>query len=61
MKNKLTSIIFFVIMLIVLVIFLSPLVIVVLGAFKTYSEIMTDALALPQTLHSKILQMYLGI
>ena len=48
MKNKLTSIILFIIILIVLVAFLSPLVIVVLGAFKTYSEIMIDAIALPK-------------
>jgi len=50
MKKKLVPVILFIIMLIMLLIFLSPLVIVVLGAFKTYSEIMTDALALPQNL-----------
>lgn len=53
MKKKIVSIILFVIMLIILVIFLSPLVIVILGAFKTYSEIMTDALALPQNFASE--------
>lgn len=47
-NNKNYSIIRFIIALILLVLFLSPLLIIVLGSFKTYSEIMTNAISLPK-------------
>ncbi|MDT8716887.1 carbohydrate ABC transporter permease [Clostridium sp. 19966] len=50
MKTKTSSAILFVIALILLLIVLSPLALVVLGAFKSYSEIMTNAISLPKSL-----------
>lgn len=47
-NNKNYSIIRFIIALILLILFLSPLLIIVLGSFKTYSEIMTNAISLPK-------------
>lgn len=49
-ENKKSSIILFVIALILLIIMLSPLALVILGAFKSYSEIMTNAISMPKTL-----------
>lgn len=49
MKKNKSSFILFVIALIILIISLSPLVIVILGAFKSYSEIMTNAISIPKS------------
>jgi len=50
MKNKKSSVILFIAALILLIISLSPLIIVIIGSFKSYSEIMTNAVSLPKSL-----------
>lgn len=50
MENKKSPIILFLIALILVIIMLSPLALVILGSFKSYSEIMLNAISLPKTL-----------
>ncbi|MFO7160937.1 MAG: carbohydrate ABC transporter permease [[Clostridium] cellulosi] len=47
-KTKTSSIITFVVMLIILACYLSPLLLMVFGSFKSYSEIMSHVLEVPQ-------------
>lgn len=49
-KNRTSSYILFAVALVLLIVFLSPLAMIVLGAFKTYSEIMTNAISIPENL-----------
>lgn len=48
-KQKSSSIILFVILLMLLGIYLSPLVLMLFGSFKSYSEIMSNVLSAPQS------------
>ncbi|MDV3425869.1 MAG: carbohydrate ABC transporter permease, partial [Bacillota bacterium] len=50
MRNKKSSVILFIAALILLIVSLSPLIIVIIGSFKSYSEIMTNAVSLPKSL-----------
>lgn len=47
-KAKTSSVVIFFVVLAVLIIYLSPLVLMVSGSFKSYSEIMTNVLSAPQ-------------
>ena len=47
-KQKIGSIIVYVILIIILLCYLSPLILVIFGSFKSYSEIMTNVLSIPK-------------
>jgi len=49
-KNRKPSFVLSVTALILLIVMLSPLALIVLGSFKTYSEIMTNAISIPEKL-----------
>ena len=48
-KQKRSSGIVFAVLLVLLVIYLSPLVLMIFGSFKSYSEIMSNVLSIPQS------------
>lgn len=52
-KRKSSSILIFIFLLVVLVVYLSPLVLMVFGSFKSYSEIMSNVLSVPQSFSMK--------
>jgi raffinose/stachyose/melibiose transport system permease protein len=49
-KQKFGSTIVFIILILFLICYLSPLILVIFGSFKSYSEIMTNVLSIPQKL-----------
>ncbi|KUO77330.1 MAG: sugar ABC transporter permease [Clostridia bacterium BRH_c25] len=49
-KNRKPSFVLSVVALMLLIIMLAPLALIILGAFKTYSEIMTNAISIPERL-----------
>jgi raffinose/stachyose/melibiose transport system permease protein len=46
-KTHIGTVVLFTVLILVIIVYLSPLIMVVFGCFKTYSQIMTDALSLP--------------